>query len=113
MEILDCDDLPLEEPNQHQIRSALLRCGGAPQRLTFEAYALAKSFASATVQELADSRSEFITLRGPEAYEYTRSKELLASTGFRLLDSVTIAVESYRLLQDRATPLEELVPAGE
>ena len=79
---------------------------GEQQRFTFDTYASAKKFASAVVRTLAESRSQFITLRGQEAYEYSRCKELLFGTKLNLLDVVTTVVESDKLLQGRAGVIE-------
>jgi hypothetical protein len=48
---------------------------GAQQRFTFATYEAAKEFAQAAVREIAQNRSNFITLRGQEAYE--RAKRLV------------------------------------
>jgi hypothetical protein len=40
---------------------------GAQQRVTFATYEAAKEFADAVVREIAQNRSNFITLRGQEA----------------------------------------------
>jgi integrase len=79
---------------------------GVQQRFTFETYAAAKKFANAAVHNLADSRSQFVTLRGQEAYEYSRSKELLAGTRLNFLDLVTTAIEAEKLLQGRASVMD-------
>ena len=79
---------------------------GEQLRFTFDTYAAAKKFANAAVHNLADSRSQFITLRGQDAYEYSRSKELLAGTRLNFLDLVTTAVEAEKLLQGRASVME-------
>ena len=47
---------------------------GGQLRFTFDTYATAKKFANAAVRNLADSCSQLVTLRGQEAYEYSRSK---------------------------------------
>jgi integrase len=79
---------------------------GVQQRYTFETYTNAKKFAITAVRALADSRSQFITLRGQEAYEYSRSKEMLRGTGFNFLDLVTTAIEAEKLLQGRASVMD-------
>jgi integrase len=79
---------------------------GKQQRFTFDTYASAKKFATTAVRALAESRSQFITLRGQDAYEYSRCKELLIGTNLNLLDVVTTAVESEKLLQGRAGVIE-------
>lgn len=76
------------------------------QRFTFETYTSAKKFAMTAVRALAESRSQFITLRGQDAYEYSRCKELLVGTKLNLLDVVTTAIEAEKLLQGRAGVIE-------
>jgi integrase len=79
---------------------------GEQQRFTFDTYLTAKKFATAAVRNLADSRAQFVTLRGKEAYEYSRSKESLVGTKLNLLDLVVTAVEAEKLLQGRASVME-------
>jgi hypothetical protein len=54
---------------------------GAQQRLTFATYEAAKEFAEAAVREIAQNRSNFITLRGQQAYDYQQAVTLLSATG--------------------------------
>lgn len=55
---------------------------GAQQRLTFATYEAAKELAEAAVREIAQNRSNFITLRGQDAYEHREALELLSPTSF-------------------------------
>jgi hypothetical protein len=72
--------------------------GGAQQRLTFASYEAAKEFAKAAVREIAQNRSNFITLRGPQAYDYQQAVGLLSPAGLSDRDGTNIVVESLRLL---------------
>lgn len=72
---------------------------GIQQRFTFTTSEDAKEFAEATVREIARNRSNFLTLRGQEAYEYQQVVRLLAPTGLALRDVANIVVESNRLLE--------------
>ena len=72
--------------------------GGAQQRLTFASYEAAKEFAKAAVREIAQNRANFITLRGPQAYDYQQAVGLLSPAGLSDRDATNIVVESLRLL---------------
>jgi len=71
---------------------------GAKQRLTFTTYEAAKQFAEAAVREIAQNRSNFITLRGQQAYDYQQAVGLLSPAGLSIRDATSIVVESLRLL---------------
>jgi integrase len=79
---------------------------GAQQRLTFATYEIAKEFAKAAVREIAQNRSNFITLRGVEASDYQQVVKLLAPTGLSLRDATTLVVDSLRLLEGSAGILD-------
>jgi hypothetical protein len=51
------------------------------QDLTFATQEAAKEFAEAAMRKIAQNRSNFITLRGHEAYDCQQPVEVLSSTG--------------------------------
>jgi integrase len=79
---------------------------GAQQRVTFATYEAAKEFADAVVREIAQNRSNFITLRGQEAYEHQQVMQLLSPTGLSLKEATDVVLESKRLLGDSAGIME-------
>jgi integrase/recombinase XerD len=79
---------------------------GAQQRLTFATYEAAKEFADAVVREIAQNRSNFITLRGQEAYDYQQAVKLLSPTGLAVKEAANLLLDSVRLLDGRAGILE-------
>src|SRR5271155_4066149 len=79
---------------------------GAQRRLTFATYEAAKEFAQAAVREIAQNRSNFITLRGPQAYDYQQAVELLSLAGLSVREATNIVVESLRLLAGSAGILD-------
>lgn len=81
---------------------------GAQQRLTFATYEAAKEFANAAVREIAQNRSNFITLRGQEAYDYQQTVKLLSPTGLAVKEAANLLLDSIRLLDGRAGILEAL-----
>jgi len=66
---------------------------GRQQRFTFTTCEAAKEFAKATVREIAQNRSNFITLRGQEAYDYQSAAGLLATTGLGMRDAASLITE--------------------
>lgn len=70
---------------------------GEQQRLTFANYQAAKEFAEAAIREITQNRSNFVTLRGHEAYDYQQAVGLLSSTGLSLREFSHIMGESIRL----------------
>ncbi len=68
------------------------------QRLTFPDYDEAKEFAQRVVRELADKRTNFVTLRGQDAYDYQRAATQLGPTGLSLPDAVRLVVDNIQLL---------------
>ena len=71
---------------------------GAQQRLTFATCEAAKEFAEAAVREIANNRSNFITLRGQEAYDYQQVVSQLSATGLSVKDAANLVLDSVRLL---------------
>ncbi len=72
---------------------------GSQQRLTFATYEAAKEFAEAAVREIAQNRSNFITLRGQEAYEHEQAVKLLSPTGLSIKTATSLVVECLQLLE--------------
>ena len=79
---------------------------GAKLRLTFTNYEAAKQFAEAALREIAQNRSNFITLRGQQAYDYQEVVKLLSPTGLSVRDAANVVVESLRLLAGNTGILE-------
>jgi integrase len=68
------------------------------QRVTFPDYDGAKEFAQRVVRELADKRTNFVTLRGEDAYDYQRATAQLGPTGLSLPEAVRLVVDNVQLL---------------
>jgi hypothetical protein len=79
---------------------------GSQQRLTFATYDAAKEFADAAVREIAQTRSNFITLRGIQAYDYQQAVELLSPAGLSIKEATNILAESVRVLGGSAGILD-------
>jgi len=79
---------------------------GSMQRLSFPDDNTATKFADTVVKALSANRENFVTLRGPEAYNYQNAIELLAPTGLTLLQSVTQITDGLRMLNGIATIAE-------
>jgi integrase len=81
---------------------------GTQQRTTFATYEAAKEFAQAAVREIAQNRSNFITLRGQDAYDYQQVVATLSPFGLSLLDSVRLVADSLKLVGTAAQVSEGL-----
>lgn len=81
---------------------------GAQQRFTFTTAEAAKEFAEAAVREIINNRSNFITLRGQEAYDYQQIVRQLAPTGLSVMKAVNLVLDSVRLLGGTTGILEAL-----
>ena len=81
---------------------------GAQQRLTFATYDDAKEFAEAAVREIAQNRSNFITLRGQQAYEYQQAVTLISTTGLSLMDAARLVSDSIKVVGNPALVWEAL-----
>jgi hypothetical protein len=81
---------------------------GIQQRFTFTTSEAAKEFAEATVREIAQNRANFVTLRGPDAYDYQQVVGLLAPTGLPLRAAANLVVEGNRLLAGSAEILDAI-----
>jgi len=79
---------------------------GSQQRLTFAGYEAAKEFADAAVREIAQNRSNFITLRGQDAYDYQKAVGLLSPISFSVTDAASLVFDSVRLLNGTSGILE-------
>jgi hypothetical protein len=71
---------------------------GAQQRFTFATHEAAREFAQAAVREIAQNRSNLITLRGQEAHDYQQAGTLLFPTGLSLVETVRTLTENLRVL---------------
>lgn len=71
---------------------------GSQQRFTFTTAEAAKEFAEAAVREIVNNRSNFITLRGQEAYDYQQIVRQLAPTGLSIMKVANLVVDSVQLL---------------
>ncbi|MCX6924171.1 MAG: tyrosine-type recombinase/integrase [Verrucomicrobia bacterium] len=81
---------------------------GAQQRLTFATFEAAKEFAEAAVREISQNRSNFITLRGQEAYGYQQAVTLLSTTGVSLIDAARLVFDNVKLVGSAAQVAEAL-----
>jgi len=61
------------------------------------------------VREIAQNRSNFITLRGQEAYEHQHVVQLLSPTSLSLKEATDLVLESKRMLGGSAGVLEAMI----
>ena len=81
---------------------------GSKERATFCEYPAAKEFAEAAVREITQNRAYFITLRGQEAADYTKTVAALKPTGLTLPGAANVLVEGQQLLAGQATIIEAI-----